>query len=174
MSEDTFSQNVDEDVDRTSTASRSSPYDALNQKIIKLLQYDGRMSFRAIAEHLDVSEGTVRNRVTWMKEAKVLTIAAIVDPAVIQYRSNAMLGIKVAPGHTPAEIAEILSKNIEVVYVLWASGRYDLLVEIVVDSDDQMSSLLEQFYKIDNIYSIEIMTGIFMYKNQFLLKREFE
>jgi Lrp/AsnC family transcriptional regulator for asnA, asnC and gidA len=50
-----------------------------------------------------------------------------------------MLGIRVASGHTPEEIADRLGKFPDVVYVLWVAGRYDLIVELV--SDDRESLL---------------------------------
>lgn len=152
----------------------SSPYDELNRKIVALLQQDGRTSFRTIAEMLDVSEGTVRNRVNWMKEAGQLTIAAIVDPASISYRSDAMLGIKVAPGHTPASVAERVGKCPNVVYLVWIGGRYDLLIEVVFESDEELPVFMDTYcYSDPGIASVEIMIGIKMFKNQFLLKRDF-
>lgn len=164
-----------DDADKQSIVSRSSPYDALNQQIVKHLQSDGRMSFRAIADLLEISEGTVRNRVAWMKEAGVLTIVAVVDPTAIQYRADAMLGIKVAPGRSPAQVAERLGAHTEVVYALWVSGRYDLLVEVVFDSHEDLTGFLTTHcYNESDILSIEIMTGLVMYKNQFLLKRDFK
>jgi Lrp/AsnC family transcriptional regulator for asnA, asnC and gidA len=151
----------------------SSPYDALNQQIVRCLQKDGRMSFRAIAEMLEVSEGTVRNRVAWMKEAGVLNIVAVVDPTAIRYQSDAMLGIKVAPGRSPAEVAERLGKHDSVVYALWVSGRYDLLVEVVFDSHEALTKFLAAHcHSVADIASIEVMTSLAMYKNQFLLKIE--
>ncbi len=154
--------------------SYASPYDSLNRQIVALLQQDGRASFRTIADALDVSEGTVRNRVNWMKQAGVLTIAAVVDPASISYRSDAMLGVKVAPGHTPASVAERLGGCQNVVYILWVSGRFDLLVEVVFESEDGLTEFMDTFcYNDLGISSAEIMTGIKMFKNQFLLKRDF-
>lgn len=171
----TFAPEPDEDPDKLSIASRSSPYDALNRQIVRLMQNDGRMSFRAIADLLNVSEGTVRNRVTWMKEAGVLTIVAVVDPTAIRYRSDAMLGIKVAPGKSPAQVADRLGKFDEVVYVLWVSGRYDLLVEVVFDTHEELTNFLAAHcYGESDIASTEVMTGLVMYKNQFLLKRNIE
>lgn len=159
-----------DDADKNS--SRSSPYDALNHQIVRLLQTDGRMSFRAIAEQLEVSEGTVRNRVAWMKEAGVLTIVAVVDPSIIQYTADAILGIKVAPDSSPVQVAKRLERFDEVVYALWVSGRYDLLVEVVFEGHDEMTDFLAtHIYNEPDISSIEIMTGMLMFKNQFLLKR---
>ena len=63
------------------SAALASPSDHLNRAIIGLLQEDGRLPFKTIAERLDVSEGTVRNRVGWMKRAGMLRIVAVADPA---------------------------------------------------------------------------------------------
>jgi Lrp/AsnC family transcriptional regulator for asnA, asnC and gidA len=150
----------------------SSPYDPLNRQIIAILQEDGRTSFRTIADQLNVSEGTVRNRVTWMKEAGELAIVAIIDPSSLTYRADAILGINVAPGHTPASVAERLGACSNVVYILWASGRYDRLVEVVFDDESEFAPFLESYcYKDKGIAHIEIMQCVKMFKNQFLLKR---
>ncbi|MEX2201987.1 MAG: AsnC family transcriptional regulator [Dongiaceae bacterium] len=150
----------------------ASPTDELNQAIVRLLQEDGRLPFKDIADALDVSEGTIRNRVNWMKASGMLRIVAIADPTSINYTADAMIGIKVAPGSTPKRLAERLVPHPEVVYIIWVSGRYDLLVEIVADSRDQFMTFLERHcFDQSDIASVEVMTGLTMYKNQFLLKR---
>ena len=113
----------------------ASPLDELDKAIVKRLQVDGRAPYKEIAGGLDVSAGTVRNRVTWMTQHGVLRIVAVADPAVIHYRADAMLGVKVAPGVKPSEVAERLAVYPQVGYILWISGRYDLLVEVVCDAD---------------------------------------
>ena len=75
----------------------SSPSDDLNQRIIRLLQDDGRAAYDVIAHKLGVSGGTVRNRVARMREAGMLRILAVVDPVAADYETDAMLGIKTAP-----------------------------------------------------------------------------
>lgn len=151
------------------------PLDELNKAIVKRLQVDGRTPYKEIASGLDVSEGTVRNRVNWMKERGVIRILAVAEPAVIHYRADAMLGVKVAPGVKPSEVAERLAVFPQVVYILWVSGRYDLLVEVVCEADvDFLDFVADHVFEQVDIASIEIMTGLKMFKNQFLLKREFE
>ncbi len=153
----------------------ASPLDELNKAIVKRLQVDGRTPYKEIAGGLGVSEGTVRNRVNRMKERGVLRILAVADPVVINYRADAMLGVKVAPGVKPSEVAERLAVFPQVVYILWVSGRYDLLVEVVCDADaDFLDFVADHVFDQIDIASIEIMTGLEMFKNQFLLKREFE
>ena len=150
----------------------ASPTDELNKSIVRMLQQDGRVPFNEIAEALNVSEGTVRNRVNWMKASGVLRIVAIADPTSMNYMADAMIGIKVATGATPKQLAVRLAEFPEVVYILWVSGRYDLLVEIVADSREEFMGFLEsQCFNHPDIATIEVMTGLAMYKNQFLLKR---
>ena len=158
----------------TRAARVASPHDSLNKSIIEILSSDGRTPFAEVASALGVSEGTIRNRVNWMKESGLLRIVAIADPRVAPYQSDAMLGIKLAAGHTPQAVAERLGACPEVVYILWVSGRYDLLVEIVCESDaDFLEFLSKQCFDQEDVASLEVMTGLAMYKNQFLLKQDF-
>ena len=150
-----------------------SPSDDLNRAIINMLQEDGRLPYKDVARALDVSEGTIRNRVQSMKQSGLLKIVALADPMAIRYKADAMIGIKVASPATPRQVAERLSAYAEVVYVLWVSGRYDLLIEVVCESGASFQTFLEQHcFANDDIDQLEVMTGIEMFKNQFLLKRQ--
>jgi Lrp/AsnC family transcriptional regulator for asnA, asnC and gidA len=151
----------------------ASPDDDLNRSIIKLLQDDGRLPYKDVARALKVSEGTIRNRVQSMKQSGALKIVALADPMKIRYKADAMVGIKVATPATPRDVAERLAQHGEVVYVLWVSGRYDLLIEVVCESSEMFQQFLENHcFGHADIDQIEIMTGIEMFKNQFLLKRQ--
>lgn len=145
--------------------------DELNRGIIRALRADGRMAFSEIAQKLRVSEGTIRNRVNAMKSAGVLRITAITDESAEEYRTEAMLGIKVASGHDPAVTAVRLSEIVDIVYVAWISGRYDLLIEVVSNSEITLLHLLStHIHGQKDIASVEVMTGLKNFKNQFLLK----
>jgi Lrp/AsnC family transcriptional regulator for asnA, asnC and gidA len=147
----------------------------LNSEIVKMLEQDGRMAFSEIAQKLKVSEGTIRNRVNGMKEAGMLRIVAIADPRATEYKADAMVCVKVAPGVTPKAVADRLSKVSSVVYILWVTGRYDLLIEIVCDEPDNMASFLEDhIHSCEDIVDAEVMLGLKNFKNQFLLKRDWE
>lgn len=153
-------------------SSRASPSDGLNQEIVKLLQEDGRLPYDVIAAKLEVSAGTVRNRVNWMRQAGQLSIVAVVDPVAADYAADAMLGVKVSSTATPESVAARLGAHQEVVYILWVAGRYDLLVELVCDAEQELTDFLtHEIHKQPDIAQIEVMTSIGMFKNQFLLKR---
>lgn len=151
----------------------ASPMDELNRAIVRLLEQDGRLPFKEIAEKLRVSEGTVRNRVNWMKRSGMLRIVAIADPAAFRYKADAMIGIKVAATSSPKKLAARLAGHAEVVYILWVTGRFDLMIEVVTESEEHFLAFLEgHLYDQADIDHLEVMSGLAMYKNQFLLKRD--
>jgi Lrp/AsnC family transcriptional regulator for asnA, asnC and gidA len=165
---------IDQDLEANKN-NKHSPENELNKQIIKMLQNDGRLPFSEIANELNVSEGTVRNRVSNMKEARALRIVAIADPASVEYRTDAMIGIKVSNESSPQQVAKRLSEFKNVVYILWVSGRFDLLVEIVNDGhDDFLEFVGKEIHDSPDIAHSEIMVGLKNLKNQFLLKRNWD
>lgn len=173
MASATASSILDSKTSDSKSRGIASPDDDLNQEIIKLLQEDGRMPYKDVARALDVSEGTIRNRVQSMKQSGLLKIVALADPMVVRYKADAMIGIKIASPTTPRQVAERLAEFSEVVYVIWVSGRFDLLIEVVCETSEAFQEFLEkQCFESDDIDQIEVMSGIEMFKNQFLLKRQ--
>ncbi|SLN54549.1 Lrp/AsnC family transcriptional regulator [Ruegeria meonggei] len=149
-----------------------SPKDDLNQQIIRLLQQDGRMAFSEIAQQLNVSEGTIRNRVSGLRDNNMLRIVAMSDPVATEYTTDAMIGLNVAVGVTPRQVAERLENNPRVVFILWVAGRYDLIIELVSDDRDALKEFLEQeIHASDDIANADVMPGLKNFKNQFLLKQ---
>ncbi len=145
--------------------------DNLNREIVKMLQNDGRRPYKAIARALGVSEGTVRNRVQSMKKAGALRIVALVDPTEVRYQADAIVGVKVASNHSVGQVANRLGESPDVVYILWVTGRYDLLVEIVTNNMRKFHDFLEtEIHLQPDIASSEVMSGLKNFKNQFLLK----
>ena len=90
----------------------------------------------------------------------------------VKYKTDAIICIKVSPTATPAQVAERLGRLDEVVYILWVSGRFDLLVEIVSDDPDGLTQFLQNhIHNQSDIAETETMTGLQNFKNQFLLKQ---
>ncbi len=159
----------------TGQADRLPTDDKLNRAIISALENDGRTPFSEIANRLDVSEGTIRNRVNAMKEAGLLRIVAIVDPVAAEYKTDAMLGVKVSATASPGDVAKRLTSLSNVVYILWVGGRYDLLVEVVTNDNESFLEFLEnEIHGQSDIASVETMMGLQSFKNQFLLKSDWQ
>ena len=149
-----------------------SPDDDLNKQIIRILEADGRAPFSEIAQKLGVSEGTIRNRVSALRKNNMLRIVAMTDPIATDYQTDAMIGLKVASGATPSDVAARFENDNRVVYILWVAGRFDLMVEIVSDDADALKDFLDaEVYSAADIADAEVMLGLKNFKNQFLLKR---
>jgi Lrp/AsnC family transcriptional regulator for asnA, asnC and gidA len=152
----------------TSVASQTKPaaLDATDFTIIRILQNDGRAAFTAIAKQLGISEGSVRNRVGQLIDSKVLRIIGVADPMALGYDAYAMIGVKIASGHDPEKAAHYFRDREEVTYVLFVAGRYDLLIEVICETHDQLALFLrEHCYSRDDLASVEPMVGLAMYKN---------
>jgi Lrp/AsnC family transcriptional regulator, regulator for asnA, asnC and gidA len=145
---------------------RSTALDAIDLTIIKILQNDGRAAFTAIAKQLGISEGAVRNRVGQLIDSKVLRVIGVADPMALGYDAYAMIGLKLVSGHDPQKAAHYFRDRDEVTYVTFVAGRYDLLVEVICETHDQLVLFLrEHCYSRDDLASVEPMVGLAMYKN---------
>lgn len=142
--------------------------EGLNLKILEHLKEDGRATFSSIAEKLGVSESTVRSRVTRMREQNMIQFITVTNPLAMGQSCWAMLGITVQPGTNVATVAEYLSGLDEVVYAMRIAGRFDLLVEVVVDSPITLRDFLDEHcYQSPLVSSVEPMMGLDLYKSLF-------
>ena len=140
--------------------------DEVDLKIIRILQADGRAPFTTIAKDLGISEGAVRNRVGQLIASRVLRIIGVADPMALGHDAFAMIGLKVNPGHDPEKAALYFHDRDEVTYVLFVAGRYDLLIEVICRTHDQLAQFLrEHCYSRPDLASVEPMVGLAMYKS---------
>ena len=102
--------------------------DDLDRRIVAALALDGRRSFRDIARELDVSEGTIRFRVTKLQEEGLIRVTAVGSPLALGVSVYAMILIRVKPGHV-AETGRVLSSYPNVRFVGAAFGSVDLFIQ---------------------------------------------
>lgn len=151
---------------RDQSAAARVTLDPTDLAIIRILQSDGRAPFTAIAKQLAISEGAVRNRVNQLVETKVLRIIGVADPMAFGYEAFAMVGIKLAPGCDPQNAAIYFRDRDEVTYVLFVAGPYDILIEVVCETHEQLALFLrEHCYNRVDVASVEPMVGLVMYKS---------
>ena len=117
--------------------------DNIDLEIIKSLQIDGRTPFTEIAKKMDVSEGTVRNRVSRLVESKIIQIVGLVDPYQLGYDAPALIGISVQPTMLESAASQI-AKFPEVSYLIMVSGEFDLIVEVMCRNRDELATFLSQ------------------------------
>jgi Lrp/AsnC family transcriptional regulator for asnA, asnC and gidA len=116
--------------------------DAQDKAIIAELQRDGRAPYATIAEAVGLSETAVRKRVKRLTDAGVMQIVAVTDPMQLGFARQAMIGIRVSGALEP--VAEAVSLFAEVSYVVLTAGTYDVLAEVVCESDAHLLELVSR------------------------------
>lgn len=138
--------------------------DQIDLDIISYLQSDGRIPFTDIAKSLDISEGTVRNRVARLMQEHVLQIVGMVDPNRLGYDAPAVISISVQPPLL-SQVAKTLSKFPEVSYLIMVSGDYDLLLEVLCKDRDHLANFLnEKLLKVPGITNTQTSMVLHTYK----------
>ncbi len=117
--------------------------DTLDIAIIQELQKNGRKPFTEIAQKLNVSEATVRNRVSKLIDKQVLQIVGLISPHRLGYNSPAMVSLAVQPGKVDAVAKEIAMFE-EVSYLIMVSGEFDLMVEVMCRNREHFVEFLNQ------------------------------
>lgn len=129
--------------------------DDVDRRIIAELQQNGRESYKNIARKLNVSDGTVRLRTERMIREGYLRITASVNPLFFENTLTAMIGITLRnPAHR--EVMEQIANLPAVQSVINVTGRYDLILEVFVQSRKGMHRfLVEELSTIEDITSTE-------------------
>ena len=132
--------------------------DDADKHLVELLQHDGRLPYTKLASQVGLSEAAVRQRVQRLIEDNVVQIVAVTDPLTLGFHRQAMVGVK-TEGDINA-VADALSRIPEVDYVVYTSGSFDLLFEMVCEDDEHLLTLLN-----DRVRSIAGVrsTETFMY-----------
>jgi Lrp/AsnC family transcriptional regulator for asnA, asnC and gidA len=129
--------------------------DKVDWQIIDLLseQYETNTM---IAKKLGVSEGMIRQRIKRLQDAGIFKIRALRNTEVLENQQLAIVTANISESKLLDKKAkEILDlKNVLSVSIL--SGQYDLLIEVLVDSNKGLIKFLtEQLSKIEGISKTE-------------------
>lgn len=102
--------------------------DEVDEKIIGLLNEDGRMSYRKISRELEISVGTVHNRVEkLLKTGVIKKFAPIIDHSRLGYKLTAIIGVRVKGGLLKNwETRTAYHKNVLGVYDV--TGEFDAIL----------------------------------------------
>jgi Lrp/AsnC family transcriptional regulator, regulator for asnA, asnC and gidA len=105
-----------------------------------------------------LSEAAVRQRVQRLIDGGVMQVVAVTDPLELGFARQAMVGVRV---QGPLEkVADALASLDEVDYVVITAGSFDLLVEVVCESDDHLLDLISS--RIRTVEGV-VATETFMY-----------
>lgn len=138
-------------------------FDEIDEEIIRLLTVDARTSNREVARLLNVSEGTVRNRLKRLEKAGAARIAAIVHPAAVGLALSAFVRIATTPSASRA-VALAAAKLEHVSFVALTTGRYNVVTLVVASGREELAEIvhthMRQWKGVRAIETLEMIRAI--------------
>ena len=143
--------------------------DDLDYQILRLLQSDGRSSFREVAKQLGVSTATVSLRVRRMEEAKIIEGFHVhLNYPKLGKGLMAMMTMNVDPGKMD-EVAKQLSSFPEVTAVQLLAGPNNFHIEAIVENQEALREFIDKkLSKISGVQLLNFATVIKQYKRTLL------
>lgn len=129
--------------------------DKLDFLILRELQKDGSMSLTIIAKRLNVSIGTIRNRLARLMEDNTVQIIGRIDPNKVGFHAYARIFISVKPAKIIEQTAQKLSTFPEVSFLAMISGKYDLELNVQCRNNDHLIELMEKIHALEGIFETE-------------------
>jgi Lrp/AsnC family transcriptional regulator, regulator for asnA, asnC and gidA len=140
--------------------------DDIDRAIVARLQIDGRLPYSKLGPAVGLSEAAVRQRVQRLKESGLMQVVAVTDPLVLRDSVMAMVGLRVQGDSR--QVAEQLSALPESIYVVAVSGAFDVIVEIVCDSREELLTVLnEKIRAVPGVTGTESFMYLSLYKHTF-------
>ncbi len=115
--------------------------DGLDRKIIRELQDDARQSNVDLARRLGVAESTIRNRIKRLLETNTIKAVAVPDPYKFGYSCLSIVGLHVKLSELK-QIEEKLAKNPQVYFLASITGRFDLIMILVLRTPQELSNFM--------------------------------
>lgn len=121
-----------------------STIDTLDERILSELQGNGRLTMKALAEHVGLSSPAMIERVRRLEERGVLAgYRAIVDPAAIGRPMTALISIDVERRHHDVLLNRLRSEpSVESCHRI--TGNHAYLVKVHVSSTEELELLIDE------------------------------
>jgi len=138
--------------------------DTIDQALIALLRQNARYTIADLAQKLQVSRGTVRNRMLKLEDEGVITGYSVQLRPTSQNRPiTAWMSIAIEGNATRQAVASLLGEPC-VVALHDTNGRWDLLAELQAETLDELGQSLERIRLIKHISNSETSIHLKSYK----------
>jgi Lrp/AsnC family transcriptional regulator, leucine-responsive regulatory protein len=122
--------------------------DDIDRKILALLVDDGRRTYDDIARRVSLSAPAVKRRVDRLRGSGALRgFTAILDPAALGWRTEALVELFYAPGTLLENVAESLTGFPEVVEAWSVTGEADAIVRVRTADNADLERLIMELQR---------------------------
>lgn len=116
--------------------------DELDQKIVRLLIQNARMSYSEIGQQIGISRVAVKMRVQALEKKGIIEeYTTIINPQKISGAVSCYFEIETAP-EAFGEVAGLLGKDARITQIYRVTGKSKLHVHAVVSSNEELEALL--------------------------------
>jgi DNA-binding Lrp family transcriptional regulator len=138
--------------------------DSIDHALLALLRQNARMSVATLARKLDVSRGTVTNRITRLEDAGVIVGYTVrLRPDARPAEITAWMSIAVEGNEARQVIASLLGEP-GVATLHDTNGRWDLLAELRAANLSELAQVLERIRLIKGISQTETSIHLETYR----------
>jgi Lrp/AsnC family transcriptional regulator for asnA, asnC and gidA len=115
--------------------------DEMDRRIIARLRREN-VTNSTLARELSVSEGMVRRRLKRLKESGILQVTAGINTDALDDQQVALVAVSIGRASLLEDKARQIAGLPHVLSVSIVSGRYDLMVEVLVESNHGLVDFL--------------------------------
>ena len=143
------------------------PLDPIDRQLVEALQKDGRASYADLSELVGLSPAATRLRVQRLLDAGVVQVVGVTDPLALGYPVMAALGVGVE--RNVRDVADRIAAIDGVIYVVFTSGSFDLLVEVVCEDSSRLLHVIhDEIRSIADVRSVESFTYFGIHTHRFV------
>ena len=143
------------------------PLDDVDRLLIEALQRDGRASYADLADLVGLSPAATRLRVQRLLDSGVVQVVGVTNPLALGYPVMAALGVRVE--RNVRLVAVKIAAISGVIYVVFTSGSFDLLVEVLcADSARLLQVIDDEVRAIEDVRSVESFTYFGIHTHRFV------
>lgn len=143
--------------------------DEVDEQIMQLLRNDGRLSNREVARRLEISEGTVRQRLKKLEDASAIRMGLVVDPARLGIGFAAQILLSVEPASLERAL-ETFSRLPETQYAASVTGQFNVMISMTATDPPTLRQLLDaQLQSIKGVHRVEVRQMISTPKHDYHL-----
>ncbi|MFT4343625.1 MAG: Lrp/AsnC family transcriptional regulator [Candidatus Woesearchaeota archaeon] len=127
--------------------------DNLDIKVITELRKNARVSFLSLGNQLNVSEGTIRNRVKALQDLGIIKQFTITTSE----GSNCFVGITTDSKIKTQEIVKKL-QALRITQIYEVAGKYDIIVYFSRETNEELNTCIENIRTLEGVKHSEMFT----------------
>lgn len=132
--------------------------DEVDEAIISLLEGDGRLTHRDIAQRVGLSRSAAAARTQRLIDGGQVVIRGVVHPAVLG--RGALAHVSVMVDGPVAPIAASLAQRVDVAFLSLTSGAYGLIAEVRVGSIRDIDAVIAELRAMAGVVGVDTLTYV--------------